>query len=73
MEIKSEGDEWKLQNFYEIQAAFKRYEEARKTLIEDPDARTSEGENEEYECGGTFPGFARFMRWEAFMEPRVYT
>lgn len=26
MEIKTEGDKWKRQNFYEIQAAFRRYE-----------------------------------------------
>jgi photosystem II stability/assembly factor-like uncharacterized protein len=72
MEIKTDGDEWKRLNFYEIQAAFRRYEATMESQQTDREARVIESEKGEYECGGQFPGFARFKRWEAFMEPRVY-
>ena len=51
LDVQSEADEWKRTNFYEIQAAFQRYEEAREALAQDPDAREAEeeAEGEEYE------------------------
>ncbi len=72
LDIQGASDEWKRANFYEIQKAFERYEEAHEAMLEDPEAREAEGEEEEYECDGEFPGFAQYKRWEAHMEPRVY-
>ena len=65
LNITNKPDSAKFHNFYEIQKAFKLYEEAFEKKI------TKENNNDD-EDKGKFPGYKQFKRWEWFMEPRVY-
>lgn len=56
--IKSEGN-----NFYDIQKAFRAYEN---------DMERKESENDEGEEEGTFQGHNQYKRWEWFNEQRVF-
>jgi photosystem II stability/assembly factor-like uncharacterized protein len=64
--VNGRQDSSNLTNFYEIQKAFKSYEQAWDASEQDSEENAGE------EAEGKFPGYAQFKRWEWYMEPRVY-
>ncbi len=70
LHITSQADSSKLNNFYEIQKAFQKYEKDQLAIEKSKEEKDSS--NEEGEEEGPFPGYTQYKRWEWFMEPRVY-
>lgn len=64
LKIKNQADRKKLNNFYEIQKAFERYEKKQDANEERLSKDSSEEEG--------FAGYAQFKRWENHMAPRVF-